>query len=77
MPDLPERHVLLIVVTTASDSDDKFRLDQPLRVIFDKALREVRRTKSRPVLARVPRCRLSALSRMNTAPPPPRRPEPR
>src|SRR6266487_3695963 len=33
--------IRLIVVTTAGDRDDESRGDQPLPVIFDKALREV------------------------------------
>lgn len=37
----PHGTIRLIVVTTASDIDDKFRLDQALEVVFDKALREV------------------------------------
>ena len=41
MPDHPNGTIRLIVVTTAGDIDDKFRLDQPLQVVFDKALREV------------------------------------
>jgi hypothetical protein len=28
-------------VTTADDTEDEFRLDQSLEVVFDKALREV------------------------------------
>jgi hypothetical protein len=39
MPD--QKEIRLIVVTTAGDLDEKFRLDQPLQVVFDRALREV------------------------------------
>lgn len=41
MLDHPNGTIRLVVVTTAGDIDDKFRLDQPLKVVFDKALHEV------------------------------------
>jgi hypothetical protein len=41
MPDHTKDTIRLIVVTTAGDVDEKFRLDQPLQVVFDRALREV------------------------------------
>jgi hypothetical protein len=41
VPDHPNGTIRLVVVTTAGDIDDKFRLDQPLQAVFDKALREV------------------------------------
>jgi hypothetical protein len=40
MPDL-HGTIRLVVVTTAGDVDQEFRLDQPLEVVFDRALREV------------------------------------
>jgi hypothetical protein len=33
--------IRLVVVTTAGDVDQEFGVDQPLRVVFDRALREV------------------------------------
>lgn len=40
MPD-HQGAIRLVVVTTAGDVDQEFRLDQPLEVVFDQALREV------------------------------------
>lgn len=40
MPDL-HGAIRLVVVTTAGDVDQEFRLDQPLEVVFDQALHEV------------------------------------
>jgi len=37
----PKDEIRLIVVTTAGDIDDEFKLDRPLEHVFDKALREV------------------------------------
>lgn len=33
--------IRLVVVTTAGDVDQEFGVDQPLEVVFDRALREV------------------------------------
>ncbi len=40
MPD-PHGTIRLVVVTTAGDVDQEFQLDQPLEVVFDRALHEV------------------------------------
>jgi hypothetical protein len=37
----PQGTIRLVVVTTAGDIDEEFRLDQPLEVVFDRALHEV------------------------------------
>ena len=37
----PSNTIRLIVVTTAGDVDDQFNLNEPLQVLFDKALRQV------------------------------------
>lgn len=37
----PDNTIHLIVVTTADDVDDEFNVNQPLQVLFNKALREV------------------------------------
>ena len=37
----PDNTIHLIVVTTADDVDDEFNVNQPLQVLFNKALHEV------------------------------------
>jgi hypothetical protein len=40
---MPHHHntIRLIVVTTAGDLDDQFNLNEPIQVLFDRALHEV------------------------------------
>lgn len=41
MPHHPKDEIRLIVVTTAGDVDHEFKLDEPLEIVFNKALHEV------------------------------------
>jgi hypothetical protein len=38
MPGKPDKFIHIMVVTTADDLDDRFNREQPLRVIFERAL---------------------------------------
>lgn len=37
----PQNHLRLVVVTTADDLDEEFNLNQPLQVLFNRALHTV------------------------------------
>lgn len=37
----PDNTIRLVVITTANDLDDEFNVNQPLQVVFNKALHEV------------------------------------
>jgi hypothetical protein len=66
MPDHPNGAIRLVVVTTAGDIDDKFRLDQSLQVVFGKALREIGGERNPDQFAlEYPDVALADLSRMN------------
>jgi hypothetical protein len=75
LPDHPNGTIRLIVVMTAGDIDDGFRLDHPLQMVFDRALREVGDERNADQFSlEYQDVALADLSLMNTAAPLRRRP---